>query len=49
MAGQSYGEPVSWMDSTEEEVAVWTSMIENPNNWVDATLSIRTNLAQRFE
>nr|XP_040043956.1 synaptotagmin-like protein 1 isoform X1 [Gasterosteus aculeatus aculeatus]XP_040043957.1 synaptotagmin-like protein 1 isoform X1 [Gasterosteus aculeatus aculeatus]XP_040043958.1 synaptotagmin-like protein 1 isoform X1 [Gasterosteus aculeatus aculeatus]XP_040043959.1 synaptotagmin-like protein 1 isoform X1 [Gasterosteus aculeatus aculeatus] len=47
--GQSYGEPVSWMDSTEEEVAVWTSMIENPNNWVDATLSIRTNLAQRFE
>ncbi|XP_037330459.2 synaptotagmin-like protein 1 isoform X2 [Pungitius pungitius] len=47
--GQSYGEAVSWMDSTEEEVAVWTSMIENPNNWVDATLSIRTNLAQRFE
>ncbi|KAM8840998.1 synaptotagmin-like protein 1 isoform 2-T2 [Spinachia spinachia] len=47
--GQSYGEAVSWMDSTEEEVAVWTSMIENPNTWVDATLSIRTNLAQRFE
>ncbi|XP_068584710.1 synaptotagmin-like protein 1 [Cebidichthys violaceus] len=45
--GQSYGEAVSWMDSTEEEVAVWTSMIENPNHWVDATLSIRTNLAQR--
>ncbi|XP_037651433.1 synaptotagmin-like protein 1 isoform X1 [Sebastes umbrosus] len=45
--GQSYGEDVSWMDSTEEEVAVWTSMIENPNRWVDATLSIRTNLAHR--
>ncbi|XP_054462450.1 synaptotagmin-like protein 1 [Anoplopoma fimbria] len=47
--GQSYGEAVTWMDSTEEEVAVWTSMIENPNNWVDATLSIRTNLARRSE
>ncbi|XP_068431804.1 synaptotagmin-like protein 1 isoform X2 [Clinocottus analis] len=47
--GQSYGEAVSWMDSTEDEVAVWTSMIENPNHWVDATLSIRTNLVQRSE
>ncbi|XP_070702563.1 synaptotagmin-like protein 1 isoform X2 [Pempheris klunzingeri] len=45
--GQSYGEAVSWMDSTEEEVAVWTSMIENPNHWIDATLPIRTNLANR--
>ena len=49
MAGQSYGEAVSWMDSTEDEVAVWTSMIENPNHWVDATLSIRTNLAHRTD
>lgn len=49
MAGQSYGEAVSWMDSTEQEVAVWTSMIENPNHWVDATLSIRTNLTNRSE
>ncbi|XP_069551356.1 synaptotagmin-like protein 1 isoform X1 [Brachyistius frenatus] len=47
--GQSYGEAVSWMDSTEEEVTVWTSMIENPNHWIDTTLPIRTNLAQRFE
>ncbi|KAM6900013.1 synaptotagmin-like protein 1 [Xenentodon cancila] len=45
--GQSYGEAVSWMDSTEEEVAVWVSMIENPNHWIDTTLPIRTNLAQR--
>ncbi|KAK5883730.1 hypothetical protein CesoFtcFv8_020026 [Champsocephalus esox] len=45
--GQSYGEAVSWMDSTEEETALWTSMIDNPNHWVDATLSIRTNLAPR--
>lgn len=45
--GQSYGEAVSWMDSTEEEVAVWSSMIENPNHWIDTSLPIRTNLAQR--
>ncbi|XP_061597859.1 synaptotagmin-like protein 1 isoform X2 [Cololabis saira] len=45
--GQSYGEPVSWMDSTEEEVAVWASMIENPNHWIDASLPIRTSLTQR--
>uniref|UniRef100_A0A3B5ALR7 Synaptotagmin-like protein 1 n=1 Tax=Stegastes partitus TaxID=144197 RepID=A0A3B5ALR7_9TELE len=48
-SGQSYGEAVSWMDSTEEEVAVWTSMIENPNHWIDTTLPIRTNLAHRSE
>ncbi|XP_034560864.1 synaptotagmin-like protein 1 isoform X2 [Notolabrus celidotus] len=47
--GQSYGEAVSWMDSTEEEVAVWTSMITNPNHWIDATLPIRTSLAHRSE
>lgn len=49
MPGQSYGEAVSWMDSTEEEVAAWMSMIENPNHWIDATLPIRTNLARRSE
>ncbi|XP_022054389.2 synaptotagmin-like protein 1 [Acanthochromis polyacanthus] len=48
-SGQSYGEPVSWMDSTEEEVTVWTSMIENPNHWIDTTLPIRTNLTHRSE
>uniref|UniRef100_H3DHW8 Synaptotagmin-like protein 1 n=1 Tax=Tetraodon nigroviridis TaxID=99883 RepID=H3DHW8_TETNG len=46
-SGQSYGEHVSWMDSTEEEVAVWTSMIKNPNCWIDTTLPVRTNLARR--
>ncbi|XP_028255162.1 synaptotagmin-like protein 1 isoform X2 [Parambassis ranga] len=47
--GQSYGEAVSWMDSTEEEVAVWNSMIENPNHWIDTTLPIRINLTHRSE
>ncbi|TNM92854.1 hypothetical protein fugu_018256 [Takifugu bimaculatus] len=45
--GQSYGESVSWMDSTEEEVAVWASMIKNPNCWIDTTLPVRRNLARR--
>lgn len=45
LAGLSYGEAVSWMDSTEEEVAVWITMIKNPNHWVDATLPVRTDLA----
>uniref|UniRef100_H2M5V0 Synaptotagmin-like 1 n=1 Tax=Oryzias latipes TaxID=8090 RepID=H2M5V0_ORYLA len=36
-----------WMDSTEEEIAVWTAMIENPNHWIDSTLTIRANLTQR--
>ncbi|XP_030003149.1 synaptotagmin-like protein 1 isoform X2 [Sphaeramia orbicularis] len=47
--GQSYGDPVNWMDSTEEEVAVWTSLIDNPNHWIDATLPIRTDLTQRSD
>uniref|UniRef100_A0A3Q1J0M5 Synaptotagmin-like protein 1 n=1 Tax=Anabas testudineus TaxID=64144 RepID=A0A3Q1J0M5_ANATE len=47
--GQSYGEAVKWMDSTEEEIAVWTSMIENPNHWIDTRLPIRTDLTPRSE
>lgn len=45
--GQSYGEPVPWMDSTEEEVSLWNSLIENPNHWIDACLPIRTDLQKR--
>ncbi|KAM9414465.1 synaptotagmin-like protein 1 isoform 2-T2 [Salvelinus alpinus] len=45
--GLSYGAAVCWMDSTEEEVTMWTSMILNPSHWIDTTLPIRTNLANR--
>uniref|UniRef100_A0A3Q3L1F5 Synaptotagmin-like 1 n=1 Tax=Labrus bergylta TaxID=56723 RepID=A0A3Q3L1F5_9LABR len=38
-------EDVSWMDSTVEEVAVWTSMITNPNHWIDALLPRLLSLA----
>ncbi|KAG7457989.1 hypothetical protein MATL_G00233090 [Megalops atlanticus] len=46
---QSYGQPVLWMDSTEEEINVWTTMIQSPNTWVDAALPLRTNLIPRKE
>ncbi|KAF5908623.1 synaptotagmin-like protein 1 isoform X1 [Clarias magur] len=46
-SGMSYGQKVFWMDSTEEEISVWDSVIQKPNNWVDAALPIRTNLQQR--
>ncbi|KAI4871847.1 hypothetical protein NFI96_016411, partial [Prochilodus magdalenae] len=43
-SGVSYDQTVCWMDSTEEEMSVWNTVIGNPNSWVDATLPIRTNL-----
>ncbi|KAJ3609136.1 hypothetical protein NHX12_023660 [Muraenolepis orangiensis] len=46
-SGRSYGEDVSWMDSTREEVAVWSAMMENPHSWIDASLPIRTNIKLR--
>lgn len=47
--GQSYGDPVPWMDSTEDEITLWNSLIENPNHWIDATLPIRTDLQKRMK
>lgn len=47
--GQSYGDPVSWMDSTEDEINLWTSVINNPNHWIDATLPVRTDLHRRLK
>lgn len=47
--GHSYGDPVSWMDSTEDEIHLWNSLIDNPNHWIDATLPIRTNLQKRMK
>uniref|UniRef100_A0A3Q3E9J6 Synaptotagmin-like 1 n=1 Tax=Labrus bergylta TaxID=56723 RepID=A0A3Q3E9J6_9LABR len=43
--GSELWEDVSWMDSTVEEVAVWTSMITNPNHWIDALLPRLLSLA----
>ncbi|TRZ00463.1 hypothetical protein DNTS_033226 [Danionella cerebrum] len=43
-AGVSYGQSVCWMDSTADEMNVWSSLIQSPNRWVDASLPIRPNL-----
>ncbi|XP_060798869.1 synaptotagmin-like protein 1 isoform X2 [Neoarius graeffei] len=43
-SGVSYGQMVCWMDSTEEEISVWNTVIQNPNSWVEVALPIRTNL-----
>lgn len=43
-SGESYGQAVCWMDSTEEEMSVWSSVIQSPNCWVESSLPIRTNL-----
>lgn len=44
VAGVSYGQAVCWMDSTEDEISAWSSVIQCPNSWVDTSLPIRTNL-----
>lgn len=43
-SGVSYGQAVCWMDSTEDEIGVWSSVIQSPSSWVDTSLPIRTNL-----
>ncbi|XP_078403542.1 uncharacterized protein LOC144683879 isoform X1 [Cetorhinus maximus] len=42
--GYSYGIPVEWMDSTEEEVALWQEMVSNPNEWIPGSLLLRSQL-----
>ncbi|XP_050182477.1 synaptotagmin-like protein 1 [Myiozetetes cayanensis] len=45
--GSSYGLPVGWMDSTAEEQGVWKQLLQQPQQWVEALLPLRTNLAPR--
>ncbi|XP_078268135.1 uncharacterized protein LOC144600419 [Rhinoraja longicauda] len=42
--GYSYGIPVEWMDSTEEEAALWQDMMSNPNEWIPGSLALRSRL-----
>ncbi|XP_042189859.1 synaptotagmin-like protein 2 isoform X5 [Callorhinchus milii] len=39
--GKSYGIPVDWMDSTEEEAFLWNKMLMEPNVWVENMLPLR--------
>lgn len=45
--GHSYGLPVPWMDSTEEEQHVWEMVFKQTGQWVEAGLPLRTNLTPR--
>ncbi|XP_075378511.1 synaptotagmin-like protein 1 isoform X1 [Mycteria americana] len=45
--GSSYGLPVGWMDSTAEERGVWERLLQQPGQWVEALLPLRTNLIPR--
>ncbi|XP_077193858.1 synaptotagmin-like protein 1 isoform X1 [Paroedura picta] len=45
--GKSYGLPVPWMDSTEEERYVWETVFKKPSQWVEAGLPLRTDLSLR--
>ncbi|XP_058052490.1 synaptotagmin-like protein 1 isoform X2 [Ahaetulla prasina] len=45
--GNSYGLPVPWMDSTEEERHTWEMVFKQPRQWVEAALPLRTNLTSR--
>uniref|UniRef100_UPI00398EE40F synaptotagmin-like protein 2 isoform X4 n=1 Tax=Pristiophorus japonicus TaxID=55135 RepID=UPI00398EE40F len=42
--GYSYGIPVEWMDSTEEEATLWQEMMSNPNEWIPGSLLLRPQL-----
>ncbi|NXX04678.1 SYTL1 protein, partial [Larus smithsonianus] len=41
--GRDYGLPVGWMDSTAEERGVWGRLLQQPGQWVEALLPLRTN------
>ncbi|XP_051880646.1 synaptotagmin-like protein 1 isoform X2 [Pristis pectinata] len=45
--GNSYGQNVDWMDSNEEEAALWKDMISKPNEWVEAVLPLRPTMTKR--
>ncbi|XP_069798718.1 synaptotagmin-like protein 2 isoform X2 [Dendropsophus ebraccatus] len=45
--GYSYGIAVDWMDSTQEEVALWQEMMMTPNEWIEGSLPLRSLAGRR--
>ncbi|KYO38268.1 synaptotagmin-like protein 2 [Alligator mississippiensis] len=45
--GSSYGIPVDWMDSTQEEVAFWQEMMSASNEWIEGSLPLRSLAGRR--
>ncbi|KAM4020807.1 synaptotagmin-like protein 2 [Anomaloglossus baeobatrachus] len=46
-SGYSYGIAVDWMDSTQEEVALWQEMMMTPNEWIEGSLPLRSLAGRR--
>ncbi|XP_075690628.1 synaptotagmin-like protein 4 [Rhinoderma darwinii] len=40
------GQPVDWMDSTGEELSLWTKMRQYPGSWAEGTLQLRPTMAK---
>uniref|UniRef100_A0A0B7B589 C2 domain-containing protein n=1 Tax=Arion vulgaris TaxID=1028688 RepID=A0A0B7B589_9EUPU len=47
--GQGFyqGKPVDWMDARGEEIESWQTMIDHPNEWVDAELPLRASMGKQ--
>ncbi|XP_030065094.1 synaptotagmin-like protein 2 isoform X2 [Microcaecilia unicolor] len=45
--GYSYGIAVDWMDSTQEETALWQEMMSAPSEWIEGSLPLRSLAGRR--
>ncbi|XP_035828611.1 synaptotagmin-like protein 5 isoform X6 [Aplysia californica] len=45
--GSYQGKVVDWMDAHSEEAEVWRSMINHPNEWIDAQLPLRASMGKQ--
>ena len=44
IAGKHSGRASSWMDAVGKEVTLWQQMLDRPNFWVEASVSLRPQL-----
>ncbi|XP_078268470.1 synaptotagmin-like protein 4 [Rhinoraja longicauda] len=42
--GTSNGQQVEWMDSTGEEINIWSRMTQYPGSWIEGTLALRPDM-----
>ncbi|XP_056408075.1 LOW QUALITY PROTEIN: synaptotagmin-like protein 4 [Hyla sarda] len=40
------GQPVDWMDSTGEELGLWTKMTQYPGSWAEGSLQLRPTMGK---
>lgn len=43
ITGKYQDKPAEWMDSHDKEMALWKSMLERPNFWVEGCISLRNS------